>query len=127
MSASNSGSNRRRSGNPATRATAGQSAPNSTPSNAAPRTALDERSRRLLLALSRLPRIVIPAAVLVLMLIGLGAPLPFALPAFGLIAAFVAWLAYLSWPILDTRSRLMRVLMLGIVIGSAVARTQGWL
>ncbi len=69
----------------------------------------------------------IPAAVLVLMLIGLGAPLPFALPAFGLIAAFVAWLAYLSWPVLDTRSRLMRVLMLGIVVGSAVARTQGWL
>lgn len=74
-----------------------------------------------------MPTIVIPAAVLVLMLIGLGAPLPFALPAFGVIAAFVAWLAYLSWPILDTRSRLMRVLMLGIVIGSAVARTQGWL
>ena len=95
--------------------------------SSAPRTALGERSRQALLVLSRLPRLVIPVVVLVLMLIGVSGPLPFALPAFAIIALFVAWLAYLSWPVLDTRGRVTRCLMLVIVIGSAVARTQGWL
>ena len=95
--------------------------------SSAPRTALGERSRQALLVLSRLPRLVIPVVVLVLMLIGVSGPLPFALPAFAIIALFVAWLAYLSWPVLDTRGRVTRCLMLAIVIGSAVARTQGWL
>ncbi len=117
-----SSSNPRRSGNPATRVDAVQSV-----SSSAPRSALSDRSRQVLLRLSTLPTIVIPAVVLVLMLIGLGAPLPFALPALGVIALFVAWLAYLSWPVLDVRGRLTRGLMLLIVIGSAVARTQGWL
>lgn len=95
--------------------------------SSAPRSALSDRSRQVLLRLSQLPTIVIPAVVLVLMLVGLGAPLPFALPAFGVIALFVAWLAYLSWPVLDVRGRVTRCFMLLIVIGSAVARTQGWL
>jgi hypothetical protein len=91
------------------------------------RSVVSERSREMLLRLSRLPALVIPGVVLVLMLVGLGAPLVFALPALGVIALFVAWLAYLSWPVLDTRGRLTRGLMLAIVVGSAVARTQGWL
>lgn len=119
---SSSSSNPRRSGNPATRASAAQSVPSS-----APRSALSDRSRQVLFRLSKLPPIVIPAVVLVLMLVGLGAPLLFALPALGVIALFVAWLAYLSWPVLDVRGRLTRGFMLLIVIGSAVARTQGWL
>lgn len=115
-------SNLRRSGNPATRAAAGAPAPISPQ-----RSVVSERSRATLLRLSRLPTLVIPGVVLVLMLVGLGAPLLLALPALGVIALFVAWLAYLSWPVLDTRGRLTRGLMLAIVIGSAVARTQGWL
>lgn len=77
--------------------------------------------------LSRLPRLLIPAAVLVLMLVGLQAPLPYALVALGIIAAFVLWLAYISWPVLDARGRLLRGVMLGAVVGSAVGRLRGWL
>ena len=70
---------------------------------------------------------VIPGVVLALMLTGLAAPLVFALPALAVIAVFVAWLAYLSWPVLNTRGRLTRGLMLGLVIGSGVARAYNWL
>ncbi len=112
--------NPKRGGKPATRAIpAGQSSP--------VRAQVNDRSRAILLRLSELPRLVIPGAMLVLMLVGLSAPLALALPAFGVIAAFVGWLAYLSWPILDTRARLLRALMLAVIIGAAVARAVGWL
>jgi hypothetical protein len=61
------------------------------------------------------------------MLVGLVAPLPIALAALGVIVLFVLWLAFLSWPVLDTRGKLMRGIMLGLVVGAGVARTQGWL
>jgi hypothetical protein len=81
----------------------------------------------VLARLAKLPRIFIPLVVLVLMVLGLSAPLPVALLAFAVLAAFVGWLAYLSWPALDTGGRLVRVLMLAVVIGSAVAQIAGWL
>jgi uncharacterized protein DUF6703 len=91
------------------------------------RAMVSARSRGILLRLSQLPRLVVPGVMLVLMLVGLSAPLPLALPAFAVIAAFVAWLAYLSWPILDPRARLLRAVMLAVVVGAAVGRVAGWL
>ncbi len=113
----------RRSGNPATRAGAARTPPPVTSRQAA----FHDRSRGLLVRLSRLPRLVIPAVMLALMLIGLSAPVPVALVALGVAAAFVGWLALLSWPVLDLRGRLVRVLMVALVAGSAVARVNGWL
>lgn len=115
----------RRSGNPAVRS--GASSPRGPQIQPPARAALSARSRALLLTLSRLPPLVIPAAVLVLMLVGLAAPIALALPAFAVIGVFVAWLAYLSWPILDARARLTRALMVAIVVGSGLARVLGWL
>ncbi|MBA2559988.1 MAG: hypothetical protein H0V07_08890 [Propionibacteriales bacterium] len=114
--------NPRRSGNPATRAAAGAS-----PRPTAVRGAVNERSRAILLRLSRLPPLVIPGLVLVLMLVGLTGPRAFAVPCLVVIAVFVGWLAYLSWPILTMRARLLRCLLVGIVVGSVVARIWGWL
>ena len=65
--------------------------------------------------------------MLVLMLVGLSAPLPFALPALAIAAAFVAWLAVLSWPVLSFGGRLLRIVMIGLVVGAAVGRVAGWL
>lgn len=113
--------NPRRSGNPAVRASGSPGEPDA--DNISPfRTAVNERSRPLLAALSRLPRIVVSAVVLLLMVVGLAAPLAFALPAFALLAAFVGWLAYLSWPALDTRGRLVRALLLAVVLGAAAVQ-----
>lgn len=113
--------NPKRSGNPATRASmAGQ------PTSAS-RAQVARRSQSLIIRLSQLPRLVIPVTMLVLMLIGLMAPLPLALPALALIVVFVLWLAYISWPALDNRGRLLRGIMLGAVVGAAVGRAVGWL
>ncbi len=114
-------SNPKRSGNPATRA----NSPSTTPDRG--HSALRARSRPLLVRLSRLPKLVIPAVMLACMLIGLAAPLPVALVALALATAFVAWLAVLSWPVLDVKGKFVRGLMLGLVVGSAVARVNGWL
>lgn len=84
-------------------------------------------SRVMLLWISRLPPLAVPAAVLAAMLVGLSAPLVFALPAFGAVTLFVAWLAYLSWPALTTSARLVRGLMIALVAGAAAARVAGWL
>jgi hypothetical protein len=65
--------------------------------------------------------------MLVLMLVGLSAPLALALPALAIVAAFVGWLAYLSWPVLSSRGRLLRIVMVGLVVGAGVARAVGWL
>jgi hypothetical protein len=65
--------------------------------------------------------------MLVLMLVGLSAPLALALPALAIVAAFVGWLAYLSWPVLSSGGRLLRIVMVGLVVGAGVARAVGWL
>jgi hypothetical protein len=65
--------------------------------------------------------------MLLLMLVGLSTPLPFALPALAIAAAFVTWLAFLSWPVLTSGARLLRVVMVGVVVGAAVGRAAGWL
>ncbi|MGI8614759.1 MAG: DUF6703 family protein [Nocardioidaceae bacterium] len=116
--------NPRRSGNPATRATAGRSPASSTSDG---RSGLHDRSRVVLARLATLPRLVIPAAMLGLMLLGLSAPLPVALAALSVVTVFVGWLALLSWPVLDLNGRFLRGLMIGLVIGSGVARVNGWL
>jgi hypothetical protein len=65
--------------------------------------------------------------MLVLMLAGLSAPLPYALPALAVAAAFIAWLAYLSWPVLSSGGRLLRITMVCLVVGAGVGRAVGWL
>lgn len=111
----------RRSGNPATRATAP-----ARPS-AAPDSRFHRASRAALVRMTRLPPLVIPGAMLVLMLIGLGAPLPFAVPALIVAGLFVLWLVYLSWSVIDTKGRLLRGLMFGLVLGALIGRVTGYL
>jgi hypothetical protein len=85
------------------------------------------RSRPILEWLSRLPPLVVPVAMLALMLVGLTTPLPYALPALAVAAAFVAWLGYLSWPVLSSGGRLLRIVMVGLIVGAGVGRAFGWL
>jgi hypothetical protein len=75
--------------------------------------------------MSRMPPLVVPTVMLVLMLVGVSAPLPFALPALTIAALFVLWLAYLSWSVIDTLGKLLRGLMLGLVVGAIVGRSTG--
>jgi hypothetical protein len=77
--------------------------------------------------MSRLPSYVVPGAMLVLMVVGLSAPLALAVPALVIAALFVGWLAYLSWRVLDAKGRLLRVVMVALVIGALVGRVTGLL
>ncbi len=115
--------NAKRSGNPAARAAATSGAS----SRPRPRSGANERSRAVLLRLSRLPTLAIPAVVLVLTLVGLGAPLPLAVPSLGVVGVFVGWLSTLSWPVLGTRGRLVRVLIVTVLVSAVLARVAGWL
>jgi hypothetical protein len=65
--------------------------------------------------------------MLVLMLVGLSAPLLAALPALAIVTAFVAWLAYLSWPVLSSGGRMLRIVLICLVVGAGVSRVAGWL
>ena len=112
--------NPKRSGNPAARATAANH-------SSATRVKVAEHSRGLLVRLSQLPPIVVPALTLVLMLVGLLAPLYAAIPALVLVAAFVLWLAYISWPALDTGGRVLRLVMIAAIAVALVGRIIGWL
>jgi hypothetical protein len=65
--------------------------------------------------------------MVVLMLVGLSAPLVAALPALAIVTAFVGWLAYLSWPVLSSGGRLLRIVLICLVVGAGVSRVAGWL
>jgi len=72
--------------------------------------------------LSQLPKLV-PFAILLTMLVAgvlIGGPLGFVLMA--LAAIFVAWVLYLSWPILSSSERLMRSAVLLLAAAMAVVR-----
>jgi uncharacterized protein DUF6703 len=75
--------------------------------------------------MARLPMWAMPVVILLLMVVGLSAPLVYAVPALVLVAAFIGWLAYLSWPVLTPRGRLLRAVMIALVAGSATARSPG--
>ena len=66
-----------------------------------------------------------PGCDAVLTLTGLYSPLPIAIPALVVAAAFVLWLAVLSWPLLERSGRLLRGVMVGLLVGAIVARLTG--
>ncbi len=76
----------------------------SRPASTGNRKQVEDASRPLLVRLSAMPRLVVPLGTLVLVALGLFAPLSIALPALALVFFFFAWIAFLSWPVvLDRR------------------------
>ena len=79
----------------------------------------------MLKRLHAMPRWTIPLATVVLVFVGV-----YAGPLIGglcllVLAAFLSWLAYLAWPQLKTRDRLIRLLVLGLLTGAALAQFLG--
>ena len=69
-----------------------------------------------------MPKLVVPLGTLVLVALGLFAPLSIALPALALVLFFFAWIAYLSWPVVSTGGKVLRGVMLGLVVAMAASR-----
>lgn len=72
--------------------------------------------------LHRLPGWLVPALLAVLLVLGLAVPYAWSAVFLLPVAAFLTWLLLLAWPVLDTRGRLMRVVVIGLVLAAAVAR-----
>ena len=80
-----------------------------TPGATGLRRAVETRSAAPLVFLFRLPRWVLPIALVALLLVGLAVPGLLGALAVLPVLGFVGWLAYLSWPSLGLRARLLRV------------------
>jgi hypothetical protein len=87
---------------------------------------VEQISAPMLVRLTRLPRLLVPALTGVLILVALATPVAVATPALVVVVGFVGWLSYLSWPVLGGGGRAARVLVLGLLIAYGVARWQGW-
>ncbi|MFF5213178.1 DUF6703 family protein [Streptosporangium sp. NPDC000396] len=93
-----------------------------TPGASGLRKKVEQRSAAPLVFLFQLPRWIAPALLVVLLLAG------FAVSSFwgGLavlpVIGFVSWLAYMSWPSLDTKGRILRVALLTFLVLLAADR-----
>ena len=94
----------------------------SRPASTGNRKQVEDASRPLLVRLSAMPRLVVPLGTLVLVALGLFAPLSIALPALALVFFFFAWIAFLSWPVVATGGKVLRGVMLGLVLAMAISR-----
>lgn len=92
------------------------------------RRTVERRSAPVLLWLSSRPKLLLPALVLVLLVGGLAAPAPYGAPLLVLLGLLLAWLSYLSWPVLEPRARLLRaavLLLIGVSLAQRVAPLVG--
>jgi hypothetical protein len=83
------------------------------------RRAAEQRSALPLLYLRQLPRWVLPVLLAALMVTGLAVRGWGGAVALCALAAFLSWLAFLSWPGLDGRGRLGRAVVIAALLGLA--------
>jgi hypothetical protein len=72
--------------------------------------------------LHAMPKLTLPGITLVLALVGVFAPVPAAVPALILLALLLSWLGFLSWPVVSTGQRAVRVFSVLVILLFAVSR-----
>ncbi len=75
-------------------------------------------SAPLLLRIHGLPKFLVPGLIAVLMLLGLFLPAPYSGISLTVVSVFIGWLMYVSWPLLDSKSKLLRFLVFLILIAA---------
>jgi hypothetical protein len=75
--------------------------------------------------LHAMPRWAVPLATVVLVFVGIYGGAILGGLCLLVLAGFLGWLAYLAWPELKRRDRLVRALVLGLLTGAAVTRLLG--
>jgi hypothetical protein len=75
-------------------------------------------SAPILLRIHGLPKFLVPGLIAVLMLLGLFLPAPYSGVALTVVSVFIGWLMYVSWPLLDSKSKLIRSLVFLILIAA---------
>lgn len=86
------------------------------------RQAVERRSAVPLLYLRGLPRFAPAGGIVALAAAGVLLPAPFGALALLIVAAFLAWLVYLSWPAIDSTARTLRTVVIAVLVLAAVAR-----
>lgn len=86
------------------------------------RTAVEKRSGPLLVMLSRQHRAIVPLVSVLLLIGGLALPVPAGVACLAVLALFVGWLTFLSWPAVVPQGRLVRVATLVLIVGALVRR-----
>ncbi|NBO25563.1 MAG: hypothetical protein EBU89_02860 [Actinobacteria bacterium] len=75
-----------------------------------------------LLRIHALPKFLVPGLIAVLMLLGLFLQAPYSGIALTVVSFFIGWLMYLSWPLLDPRSRIIRFFVFLILIAATAIK-----
>jgi hypothetical protein len=83
------------------------------------------RSESALAWLNRRPRWFVPVFTVLLTLGGMFLPPVPGAVCLLVVAAFLGWLASLAWPRLTAAGRIGRMLLIGAVVGVAIARVTG--
>lgn len=79
---------------------------------------ITDLSAPALLRIHGLPKFLVPGLIAILMLLGLFLPAPYSGISLTVVSAFIGWLMYLSWPLLDSKSRVIRLLVFLILIAA---------
>ena len=86
------------------------------------RARVEKASRPILVRLHAMPQMLVPLVTIVLLAVGVLAPLPVGLVALALVLLFVGWIAYLSWPVASVGGRIWRVLILALLVALGAIR-----
>ena len=84
------------------------------------RSAMERSSATPLVFLHQLPRWLPPLVMLALLITGFAVPGWIGATALALVALFLGWLGYLSWPALTARGRLLRAAAVACILAIAV-------
>jgi hypothetical protein len=86
------------------------------------RLAVEKRSAPVLVLLSRQPRLAVPLASLLLLIGGFALPPALGVACLAVLLVFLAWLTYLSWPVLVGQARAVRAATITLVVVAGVTR-----
>jgi hypothetical protein len=86
------------------------------------RAAVEKRSAPVLVLLSQQHRAIVPLVSVLLLIGGLALPPVIGVVCLTVLAAFVGWLTYLSWPAIVGQARVVRVATLALIGVAAVTR-----
>lgn len=83
---------------------------------------MERRSAVLLVFLSRQPKLLLPLLSAALLIGGLALPTAYGVPLLLVLAVLVGWLSYLSWRVVPTAARVLRVVTVGLLLAAVVGR-----
>jgi hypothetical protein len=86
------------------------------------RRAVENRSGPALVLLTQQHKAVVPLVSVLLLLGGLALPVPIGVACLAVLAAFVGWLTFLSWPAIVGPARAVRVATFLLLVGAVVVR-----